>query len=136
MLTITRPAGKTTGFILQTKEATSAAGRSSSEMQCDVVIVATGLQKAHIPSSVHGIEHAIGYEDLPPTGESFEGQSVAVLGMGNAAMETADACSSFPFSFRLVSPLNSQLIHVLFLLLSGSNFGFVLSLSCMSALEV
>jgi hypothetical protein len=42
-----------------------------------------------------GIEHTIGYEDLPPTGESFEGQAVAVLGMGNGAMETADALGPY-----------------------------------------
>ena len=40
---------------------------------------------------IHSSELTIGYEDVPIDGESFEGQSVLILGRGNAAFETADA---------------------------------------------
>lgn len=54
------------------------------EVVCKVVVMATGLSLPNAPTSVDGVEHTLGYESLPPTGESFEGQSVAVLGLGNA----------------------------------------------------
>ena len=37
----------------------------------------------HPSKRIPGIEHAIGYEEIPSTGESFEGQTVAVLGSGS-----------------------------------------------------
>jgi hypothetical protein len=57
---------------------------------CGVVVVATGLGVPNVPPQIHGIELSIGYEDLPPTGQPFEGKSVAVIGLGNAAFEAAD----------------------------------------------
>ena len=63
---------------------------------CSVVVMATGLGEPNVPTStVDGVEHATLYRDLPPTGESFQGQSVAVLGAGNAAFETADALAPY-----------------------------------------
>jgi hypothetical protein len=91
VLKISRPADQgRTGFVLTTTPTDDGASVPTTE-KCTVLIVATGLSKANPATNIHGIEHAIGYEDLPPTGESFEGKSVAVLGMGNGAMETADA---------------------------------------------
>jgi cation diffusion facilitator CzcD-associated flavoprotein CzcO len=60
-----------------------------------VLVVATGLQMPNIPADIDGIEHTIGYESLPRTGETFEGQSVAVLGLGNAAFETGNALAPY-----------------------------------------
>lgn len=37
----------------------------------------------------------MGYEELPENGKTFEGKAVMVLGMGNAAMETADALAPY-----------------------------------------
>ncbi len=53
--------------------------------------MATGMQKPNAPSTIDGIELTVGYEELPETGRPFEGQSVMVLGLGNAGLETADA---------------------------------------------
>jgi cation diffusion facilitator CzcD-associated flavoprotein CzcO len=65
------------------------------EVACKVVIMANGLW---VPNKVpvEGIELATGYEELPSTGESFADKAVTVLGMGNAALETANAmvCTS------------------------------------------
>ena len=44
-------------------------------LSCKVVVVASGLSKPHIPKSVQGIEHAMGYEELPVDGEPFEGKN-------------------------------------------------------------
>lgn len=63
----------------------------TSTHDCGVLIVATGLQKTNKPSSIRGIELTVGYDALPPTGESFQGKSIGVLGMGNAA-------SAMPFT--------------------------------------
>jgi cation diffusion facilitator CzcD-associated flavoprotein CzcO len=52
-------------------------------VRCNAVVIATGLATPNIPSTLSGIEHTMGYEDLPPTGEPFEGKTVAVIGMGN-----------------------------------------------------
>jgi thioredoxin reductase len=90
VLKISRPADQgRTGFVLTTAPTGDAAAAPTDE-RCKVLIVATGLSKANPATNIRGIEHAIGYEDLPPTGESFAGKSVAIFGFGNGAMETAD----------------------------------------------
>jgi hypothetical protein len=67
----------------------------SSTFICGVIIIASGVDVSNIPADIDGIELADGYEDLPSTGESFEGLSVAVLGHGNSGFGTADAISPF-----------------------------------------
>jgi len=57
---------------------------------CQTLLVATGAATPIAPD-FPGSELTIGYEDVPIDGESFEGQSVLILGRGNAAFETADA---------------------------------------------
>ena len=45
---------------------------------CVEVIIATGLAKPRLANlRVDGAEHVLGYEDLPSSGESFEGQAAA-----------------------------------------------------------
>eukprot|EP00928_Gymnodinium_smaydae_P079263 TRINITY_DN63233_c0_g1_i1.p1 TRINITY_DN63233_c0_g1~~TRINITY_DN63233_c0_g1_i1.p1 ORF type:complete len:725 (-),score=72.26 TRINITY_DN63233_c0_g1_i1:39-2168(-) len=64
---------------------------------CEIVIVATGFQKANTLCSDCGKEEdVIGYEALSSGGpwDSFDGKSVIVLGGGNAAYETADALAN------------------------------------------
>ncbi|XP_050391340.2 FAD-dependent oxidoreductase domain-containing protein 2 [Patella vulgata] len=56
---------------------------------CRTLIAATGMWKPNIPE-VPGIEYTEGYEDVSLNPEEFEGQTVLVLGRGNAAFETAD----------------------------------------------
>ena len=53
-------------------------------------------------SPVQGIEHTLGYEGLNETGEGFERQAVAVLGLGNAAFETADALAPYVNDVHLI----------------------------------
>lgn len=74
---------------------------------CSVVIMANGLW---VPNKLplEGIEHATGYEELPSTGESFENKAVTVLGMGNAALETANAMVSLSTIFV---PLLFEISH-------------------------
>lgn len=58
-----------------------------------------GIQKSiQSPSAGLTLEfgtHTRRYADLPATGESFTGQTVAVLGSGNTAFETADALAPY-----------------------------------------
>ncbi|KAK3091462.1 hypothetical protein FSP39_019980 [Pinctada imbricata] len=58
---------------------------------CSKLIVATGIAEPNVPDNVPGIDYAVGYEDVSIDPDDFEGQSVLVLGRGNAAFETADA---------------------------------------------
>ena len=64
------------------------------KVQCKRVIMANGLW---VPNKMplEGIDLATGYEELPSTGESFEDKAVTVLGMGNAALETANAVADY-----------------------------------------
>ena len=69
-------------------------GQQARRISCRVVVSAIGLWQPHVPP-VEGIDLTVGYEDLPPTGDIFEGKSVAILGLGNAAFETANAAENY-----------------------------------------
>uniref|UniRef100_X1ZGH8 FAD-dependent oxidoreductase domain-containing protein 2 n=1 Tax=Capitella teleta TaxID=283909 RepID=X1ZGH8_CAPTE len=56
---------------------------------CRYLILATGLWKPNTPDFV-GSEYVEGYEEVPIDADDFEGQSVLILGRGNAAFEVAD----------------------------------------------
>eukprot|EP00658_Telonema_sp_P-2_P076801 TRINITY_DN6801_c0_g1_i8.p1 TRINITY_DN6801_c0_g1~~TRINITY_DN6801_c0_g1_i8.p1 ORF type:complete len:791 (+),score=140.24 TRINITY_DN6801_c0_g1_i8:152-2524(+) len=72
---------------------------------CQVVVVAAGLWEPNqSPRRVPGIELALGYEELPATGEAFEAKTVAVLGLGNSAFETADALAPYANYVHLLNP--------------------------------
>ena len=58
--------------------------------ECANVIVATGLSSPNIPDTIAGIELSMGYDELPKTSETFQGESVLVIGAGNSAFETAN----------------------------------------------
>uniref|UniRef100_A0A7S0LGM2 Uncharacterized protein n=1 Tax=Coccolithus braarudii TaxID=221442 RepID=A0A7S0LGM2_9EUKA len=55
---------------------------------CNYLIVATALGRPHVPA-VPGIELAEGYEHVDVAEEAYTDQRVLVLGLGNAAFETA-----------------------------------------------
>jgi hypothetical protein len=74
---------------------THSTGITLKQVLCNTVVMASGLTKPNAPAGVIGIEHTIGYEDLPETGQSFEGQAVLVLGNGNAAFETANELAPY-----------------------------------------
>ncbi|XP_051899102.1 FAD-dependent oxidoreductase domain-containing protein 2 [Pristis pectinata] len=57
--------------------------------RCSVLLVATGLGVPHVPD-FPGSEHVEGYETVSVDPDDFVGQSVLILGRGNAAFETAD----------------------------------------------
>lgn len=61
---------------------------------CHAVVAATGVDVPNIPSYIPGIELAEGYEDMPASGDSYEQQSVAVLGVGNSAFEIGNALAT------------------------------------------
>jgi cation diffusion facilitator CzcD-associated flavoprotein CzcO len=65
------------------------------QVQCGAVVMASGIDLPNVPDNVDGIDLAEGYEDLPSTGEGFEGQTVAIFGYGNSAHETADIISPY-----------------------------------------
>jgi len=90
--------GQTRRFTLQLQHAVDGSAaepaKIDTDVACGVVVMAMGLGEPNVPmSQVDGIEHTEQYADLPPTGESFKGLAVAVLGAGNAAFETADVLS-------------------------------------------
>jgi len=65
-------------------------------VHCNEVIVAGGFWKARSAKVVvDGSDFVDGYEDVPETGHSYAGKSVVILGLGNAAMETAQALMPF-----------------------------------------
>jgi hypothetical protein len=70
---------------------------------CTAVVMAHGLGVPNKPP-VPGLEHTIGYEELPDAhgpvdgerhAEFWEGKNVAILGLGNAALEVSDAASPY-----------------------------------------
>jgi cation diffusion facilitator CzcD-associated flavoprotein CzcO len=63
----------------------------NSRARCHVVVVAAGLATPNRPEGMVGLELTTQYAELPEDGAGFEGQKVAVFGLGNAAFETADA---------------------------------------------
>jgi len=72
--------------------------------KCNEVILANGLGKARpAQNRVDGTAHLLSYEDLPSSGESFEGQAVIVLGQGNAALETAQELQRYTSEVHLLS---------------------------------
>ena len=76
-------------------DTTEGSAANTRVVRCGAVVNAAGIAVPNIPTTLSGIEHTDGYEDLPETGEGFERQSVAVLGFGNAAFETADALAPY-----------------------------------------
>jgi len=72
--------GSHDGFALR-----SSAGQT---LTCKYLIVATALERPFVPQ-MEGIELAEGYESADMSEASYEDQRVLVLGLGNAAFETA-----------------------------------------------
>ena len=64
-------------------------------MECSVLVMANGLWVPNTHPNMRGIELVTGYEELPKSGEIFEGKSVAILGMGNSAFEIANAAADY-----------------------------------------
>ncbi|MBO3751879.1 NAD(P)-binding domain-containing protein [Streptosporangiaceae bacterium NEAU-GS5] len=72
-------------------------------LKAECVIVAAGWGAPYIPE-IPGIELAVGYEDVPTTGEDFADQRVLVIGKGNSAFETAQALLGHAAVIHLASP--------------------------------
>lgn len=76
----------------------------SFQWRCAEVIIATGLAKPRLGKlRVDGAAHVLGYEDLPSSGEAFEGQAVIILGQGNAALETAQELQRYTSEVHVFS---------------------------------
>ncbi|XP_064604123.1 FAD-dependent oxidoreductase domain-containing protein 2-like [Liolophura sinensis] len=66
------------------------ADQRGQQYSCRILTVATGIWKPNLPM-FKGIELTEGYEDISTNPEDYEGQTVLILGRGNAAFETADS---------------------------------------------
>jgi thioredoxin reductase len=71
--------------------------------QAECVIIATGWGRPYIPR-IPGIELAVGYEDIPATGQPFDNQRVLIVGKGNSAFETAHKLLGHAEIVHLASP--------------------------------
>ena len=60
---------------------------------CRTLICALGVVRPRIPD-IEGIEHAVGYEDMPLDPEFYRGKRVGIIGQGNSAFETANHLAS------------------------------------------
>ncbi|XP_002731137.3 FAD-dependent oxidoreductase domain-containing protein 2-like, partial [Saccoglossus kowalevskii] len=69
---------------------------------CKTVIVSTGIATPNVPD-YEGIEHTIGYEDMPMNMSLYDGKTVLILGKGNSAFETGTAISYIANFVQLVS---------------------------------
>jgi thioredoxin reductase len=67
------------GFLVHTPDAV---------FRAECVIMATGWGKPYVPP-IPGIEHAVGYEDMPLDPQAFDDHRVLIIGKGNSAFETA-----------------------------------------------
>lgn len=63
--------------------------QNGNEFTCNVLIIGTGMWQPNLISA-KGVEFLEGYESVSTDPEDFEGQSVLILGRGNAAFEVAD----------------------------------------------
>eukprot|EP00928_Gymnodinium_smaydae_P068048 TRINITY_DN5109_c0_g5_i2.p1 TRINITY_DN5109_c0_g5~~TRINITY_DN5109_c0_g5_i2.p1 ORF type:complete len:772 (+),score=60.84 TRINITY_DN5109_c0_g5_i2:47-2317(+) len=71
---------------------------------CREVIFAGGFDVPRPAASVvDGARHVAGYEDLPVTGEMYEGKSVVILGLGNAALETAQELQKYTSDIHVLA---------------------------------
>ena len=77
------------GFLLKVRGA-----EGERTVGCRVLVMAHGLWAVNRPD-IDGGEYLTGYEELPPSGESMEGQSVAIFGLGNSAFEVANAAADY-----------------------------------------
>ncbi|CAJ1367150.1 unnamed protein product [Effrenium voratum] len=72
--------------------------------RCREVIAAHGLSAPRKGArAIDGVQWTESYEDMPETGEAFEGKSVMVLGMGNAALETAQELQKYTAEVHLLA---------------------------------
>jgi cation diffusion facilitator CzcD-associated flavoprotein CzcO len=99
---VTRIAKHADGRLHVATKSTAADNDSDGSHVCTVVVVATGLWKPNLPSTIEGIELAESYADLPGASTTFRGQAVLVLGQGNAALETANAAAPYANYVHLV----------------------------------
>lgn len=63
--------------------------RSNTTYACRYTVIATGLSQPHRPS-IGGLEHTVGYEDMPLDPKAFTNKTVLILGKGQSAFETAN----------------------------------------------
>ena len=76
---------------------------SGDSYECQVLIVATGVNRPNIPD-IPGIELATGYEEMSVDPEDYVNKNVLVLGKGNSAFETADNLVPTAAIIHLMSP--------------------------------
>jgi thioredoxin reductase len=76
---------------------------SDGEYTTDVAIIATGMAEPWKPAGIEGIEHVPHYVELGPP-ETYEGQSVFLIGKRNSGFELADGLLPWARQIVLASP--------------------------------
>ena len=101
-----RASGGGGGFdlVLERTTTSAAARQQQHQFSCGLLVVASGIDVPKLPAIQGVAEHATTYDQLPATGEEFEGKRVAVLGLGNAAFETATAMEDYASFVHLFYP--------------------------------
>jgi hypothetical protein len=59
-------------------------------LTCEVLLMATGIVKHHLPEEIAGMEHTTNYGDMVLDLDFYRNKRVAVIGGGNSGFETAD----------------------------------------------
>jgi thioredoxin reductase len=77
---------------------------NDTQYRVDKLVVATGLVKENLPSSIDGIAHAIPYGEMSIDKEDYINKRVLILGKGNSAFETADHLIPYASMIHISSP--------------------------------
>ena len=76
-----------------------ASGGATRQVNCRLVVVATGLSVPNAPSTIKGIELTQGYEDLPVNGESYVASALHQhVHWPGAAWPAASCCNQVPWT--------------------------------------
>eukprot|EP00435_Cladocopium_sp_Y103_P044276 s2514_g12.t1 len=79
-------------------------GTGPTRCHCQELVLATGFFMPRSGATkVDGSELLLAYEDLPSSGEPFEGKAVMILGQGNAALETAQELQQYTSEVHLLA---------------------------------
>eukprot|EP01065_Artemidia_motanka_P020266 TRINITY_DN24289_c0_g1_i1.p1 TRINITY_DN24289_c0_g1~~TRINITY_DN24289_c0_g1_i1.p1 ORF type:complete len:638 (+),score=164.14 TRINITY_DN24289_c0_g1_i1:43-1956(+) len=84
---------------------------SKGEYSSNVVIVATGRAVPHIDKSTVGWELLTDYQNVSVAPGSYAGEAVAIVGSGNAAMETADGLEESAALVHILARSNPRMAH-------------------------
>jgi len=98
---VSRPSAEQNGMFML--ELAGLQTGSVAAVHCREVILASGLWTPRgAESAVDGSAYTDGYENVEESGEAYEGKSVMVMGLGNAALETAQELQKYTAEVHVV----------------------------------